>query len=215
MPGKSKLKAESAPKTLQQKTESVNNYIAVVVLVSVIVVAICGILLNSLTRSLITHQKAVSAQEKASRDLDAKLENIPVLIENYNALGDKQKLIENGLPDTEDFPQLVVIMGNMSSTAGIQLKSIAPLNAPITDGSEAPAETTKNNSASHYMFSITVEGTYPRIVSLVKDIEKSARPMQAQSMQLRGTGSNISAEIVVKTFYQGPAEVKDKEETIK
>jgi Tfp pilus assembly protein PilO len=204
--------SKNAPKPKPTKKElSANNYVAIVVAIVLVIVLISGFVANSLIRDIILNTKVIAAKQKAISDLNTKLDDAPKLIEAYNQLGSRKDLIKHSLPNTADFPQLVSIIESMGGTAGVTVKSVEP-SAGVTAQTTGPAN---NSSAKPYVFSTTLEGPYPKILALLKNIEISSRPMKVSSVQFTGNSGNVAAEIVITTYYQDPADIKDKTEVIK
>ena len=51
-------------------------------------------------------------------------------------------------------------------------------------------------------FSVTVTGDYGSMQGVVSTFERSIRPIQIQTLDLNGTGSNLSMTITAQTYYQ-------------
>lgn len=202
-------KPQAKSSVLAKKELSNNNYIAAVVVITLLIVVICGLVGKGLISSLILNTKVVAGEYTANKDMDNKLENIPQLIDNYNKLGYKKDLIAQSLPNTPDFPQLVTLMQGVSTASAVKMKSIAP-DASGTTGGAAAAD-----SASPYIFSVSIVGSYPQVVEFFKNLELSSRPMRVQNVQLSGEDSNLTAEVTLQTYYQGKADISDKEEAVK
>src|SRR4051812_16493789 len=98
---------------------STNNYLVAVTIVSLLIVIVCGFAGKALAGKIVLDTKLILGKTKAKQDLDTKLKNIPVLIDNYDNLHDKQTLISDGLPTAPDFPEVITIMQNIASSSGV------------------------------------------------------------------------------------------------
>ncbi|HUC86895.1 MAG TPA: hypothetical protein VMR75_01015 [Candidatus Saccharimonadales bacterium] len=208
-----------------KRDSKANNYIAVIAVVTVLVVLVCGLAAKSLLGSIILDGKLIVHTNQAKTDLDTKLRNIPILISNYNALGSKQQLIADALPNDPDFPALISIAQAMSADSGLTLKSISPDNsasntavnpgavgAAVTPGATTSVSSTK---PTPYLFDVEVAGTYPQVVHFFDDVQLSARPMKVVNTDFNGDGSALQVSIILQTYYQGAANTNDKTETLK
>jgi Tfp pilus assembly protein PilO len=196
-----------------------NNYVAIVAVITVLIVLLCGFFAKALIGSIIINGKLILDTNQAKNDLDTKLKNIPILIDNYNSLGSKQQLIADALPSTADFPGLVSIAQAMSSDSGVTLKSISPdasgaaAAAPATASPTAAAPS--SSQPTPYQFDVEIVGTYSQVVQYFQDVELSARPMKVISTQLSGDGTALQVSSVLQTYYEGSANTADQTETLK
>jgi Tfp pilus assembly protein PilO len=219
--------AVKAQKAVAKHEISTNNYIAIVAVVTLLVVLVCGFVGKFLISSIILNTKVVAGETTATFALDTKLKNIPVLIDNYHNLGDKQKLIKDGLPNTADFPQIISIAQNMASQAGVQLKSVSPESAAGTTssstgataatstGSTSSGSTSTPSGAQPYTYSVTVVGSYSRIVDFFRNVELSVRPMKVVQTEFNGDSGNVSVDAKIQTYYQDKAKIDDSTEVVK
>jgi hypothetical protein len=225
----SKTTKGTTPKPTKKEL-SANNYLVMVVGISLVVVVAAAFAGSTLIPKIITNIKVMSGKQRAVSDLNDKVERAPKLIAAYDQLGSRQTLIMNALPTTSDFPQLISIAEAMGAAAGVQVKSVTPTLlgsdsaiAPPAAGSAAagaaPAAPATTSPAAgqftNYNFSVQVVGSYPRILEMLKNIETSARPLKIGAVEFRGDGSTLNADIHLTTFYQGPAKIDDTMEAVK
>ncbi len=206
--------AAKSSKVVAQRESKANTYIAIVAVITVLVVVVCGFIAKSLIGSIITDSQLIIKQNTANNDLSTKLQNIPQLINNYNSLSNKQQLIADALPSNPDFPQLVSIAQAMSLDSGVTLKSVAPTANSGTGSTTATPTPGSSVGAQPYQFNVQVEGTYGQVVQFFKDIELSARPIKVLSTQLTGDGTALQADISLQTYYEGPATINDQTEPL-
>jgi hypothetical protein len=205
----------------------------VLLLITLLVVGGAGLVGKTLFTGIVRDTKVLDAKSKANKQLDKNLEAAPKLVENYNALSDRRDLIANALPNTSDFPGLIALLENMSGQIGVTLKSVSPslsataaapapagaAGATTTTGTAATASTATGTieppAAQPYSVSVAFDGNYTSLQQLLKSIELSARPMRVTSVQMSGSGSSLSAEVEITTYYQDKATLPFKTETVK
>lgn len=212
-----------------KKQLSTNNYIAAVVAGTLILVLVCGLIGKGLINSLIINTKLVAHKAQAKHDLDTKLANIPILLSNYDGLGNKKQLISDGMPTGPDFPQVISILQGVGSAAGVDVSSIDPsssdtstnggsatTSAPAATGSgTAPPAGDSGNSPTPYTFQTTITGPYAQIVAFFKNLELSDRPMHVTATDIASQTGQLTINATIQTYYQGKADISDKTEQIK
>jgi hypothetical protein len=197
---------------------SANNLLIVLILITLIVVGVTGILGKNLVKTIIRDTKVVNAKQKADQQLTTDLDNAPSLISSFQSLGSQATIITDSLPVTSDLPGLISTLENMAGTSGVRLKSVDPTQ---TFGALAPATGTTATTTSTvpvpqtYVFTVNFEGNYAAIQKLLGTIEISARPILVQSIQLIGTGNDITGTMNLQTYYQSKAVLPISQETIK
>lgn len=202
-------------KTLEKRTTSVNNYIALMAFLSLMAVLVTGFILNSLGRDFIMNTKVVIGKQKAVSDLDKKIENAKSLVESYEDLGSRRDLIEHAMPNTKDFPQMVTLINNAAQSAGVRVEALNP-NPPSFAGTAAESTSASGESqAVEYKFGMDVEGSYPRIRDFIRNLELSARPIKVDSISIRGNGEALNVSMIATTYYQAEANLEDKKEPVK
>lgn len=196
-------------KAVEKREVSANNYIAVLIVVTVLVVLISAYFAKGLIASDIRNGKVIGYQSTANNQLEAKLKAAPVLIENYRQLGAKRDTLAHALPTDPDFPELVIIAQNMAANAGVALASVSPVDAIATTG--APSTT---GAAVPYQFNVEVGGTYPQIVQFFRNVELSVRPIRVVSSDFSGSDGALRASVTLGTYYKAKASLADKTETV-
>lgn len=200
--------------TLDKRTTSVNNYIAIMVVVSLLAILVAGFIVNILGREFIMNTKVIIGKQTAVSDLAKKKENADALISSYDNLGQRRELIEHAMPNTTDFPQIVTLVNNAAQTAGVRVKALTP-NATSISSSATPAATPVEGQATPYKFGIDVEGSYARVRDFIKNLELSARPIKVDAITIRGDGDSLNVSIRGTTYYQAEASLEDKVEPVK
>ena len=227
--------ASSSKVAKQTEQMSGNNLIIVLTLITFLVVGIAVLAAKALIGSITLDNKVLAAKSKANNTLQKDVDAAPKLVDAYTALGSQAGEIADGLPNTADFPGLLVLLENMSNDAGLRLKTIAPAIATgsLSTTSTAPTSTASTTSSTTgtsgstsgdasqapqpqpFDFSVNFDGRYDTLLKLLDHLEKSARPMRITGMQITGSGSALSGQINAETYYQDKAQLPFSTETIK
>jgi Tfp pilus assembly protein PilO len=196
-----------------------NNLYIVLVLVSLLVVGVTVIVTKTLIGSIAINTKVVSAKSLAKKQLTADLTAAPQLVDAYSALGSQSQVLADALPNTADFPGLIVTLENMGNNAGIQLKSVDPNAGGGAVSIAAPGGATTSSVSTPgpetYPFAVSFSGTYDGLQKFLSEVETSARPMRVIGLELSGSGSSLTGDIDMQTFYQAQGQLPFSEETIK
>lgn len=202
-----------------KKQLSNNNLLIVLLLVTLLVIGGAVLVGKVLITDIVRNTKVLSAQSTANKNLDADLNAAPQLVDQYGQLSSSASILADALPTTQDFSGLLVELEAMAGSAGITLKSVAPSQtvAVAIDGT-TPTTTTKAGSVptpQNLAFTVSVAGNYASLQKLFDAFEKSARPMRVTGAQLSGSGSQLTAELTMTTYYQDKAQLPFSKETIK
>jgi Tfp pilus assembly protein PilO len=190
-----------------------NNLIIIMLLVTLLVLGISGFAANLLVKSIGTDSKVVGAKAKAESQLKEDLKVAPNLVSAYDALGPEGAILDDALPTTADFPALIVLLENITTDAGMKLKTIAPTTAgTVAPAPDAPGSTP---AVQTYSFIVNVDGRFDSIMTLMDHLEKSARPMRVTGLHLSGSGNALSGEIDLDTYFQPKSELPFSKEQIK
>jgi hypothetical protein len=204
-------------KVATKKELSTNNYIAAIMAGTLIIVIVCGLVGKGMVHSLVINTKVIAGQAQAKGNLDTKLNNIPILLNNYQNLGSAKQLIADGLPTSPDFPQIISILQGISAASGVTLSGASPaasdsVSDSATTATPAAAATTTSPTSgtpTPYLFGCTVAGPYAQIVSFFQNLNLSDRPMRVTSAQFAGSTGNVSVNLTIQTYYQAEASVND------
>lgn len=201
----------------KQQQLSGNNLLIVMLLITLLVVGISGLVGKSLVTTALRDKKVLEKKSLAEKQLEKNIEAAPRLIDSYGQLGEKASVVANALPNTPDFPSLIVTLENMGRGAGIKIKSVTPVQAGSTDEADAAPVATSDTAPKPqpYKFGIAFSGSYVGLAKLLTEIETSARPMRVLDIQLTGSGSALTGVVDVETYYQDKAELPFGKETVK
>jgi hypothetical protein len=226
----------------KQQEMSSNNLIIIMVLITLLVVGVTAIVTKTLWDDISLNSKVVSAKSLAAKNADADVSAAPGLVDAYDNLGNQTALLSDALPNTSDYPSLIVEMENIANDSGMKLKTVAPNSAGLsaTSGSVSGASSAASSSSSSnsvvagssassassstglpnlspqdYPFTMTVEGNYTGLLKLLGDLETSARPMRVSGISISGGGTSMTAEVSVDTYWQPAAQLPFGTETVK
>lgn len=200
--------------TLDKRTTSVNNYIAIMVVVSLLAILVTGFIVNLLGKEFIMNTKVIIGKQQAVSDLGKKKDNADSLMSSYENLGQRRELIEHSMPNTPDFPQIVTLVNNAAQSSGVRVKAISPNAVSLTSAAMTPVAPVEGQ-ATPYMFGIDIEGPYARVRDFIKNLELSARPIKIDSISIRGDGDSLNVSMRGTTYYQPEATLEDKVEPVK
>lgn len=191
-----------------------NNYIIVILLISLVVLGITAIVGKSLVTTVIRDTKVMAKKDAADKQLEKNLVTSADLISNYKALGEK-KLIDTSLPTTRDFSGLIAMLEKMSGSAGITLKDVTPASVGAADLSVKAPQAAGEATPKTLLFSATVIGSYASLTAFLDAAEHASRPIRVTAIQITGSGSQLNANISMTTYYQGKASIPFKLEEVK
>lgn len=193
---------------------STNNFIIVASLVTLIAVILSIVGLKNLIPQLLLNNRVIAKKSLAANQLATNLQNIPTLKQNYAALGGNANLISDSLPAKPDFPAIVSAMDVMASSSGIKLKSVSPSATATLANPGAPAGAAAT-TPQPVSFSITLEGSYDAVLKFLTNIELSSRMTKVVSVNQAGPSTGQTYQASLTTFYQPPADLSLKMETVK
>ena len=201
--------------TLDKRTTSVNNYIVIMVVVSLLAVLVTGFIVNILGREFYMNTKVIIGKQQAVSELGKKKDNADSLINSYENLGQRRDLIEHAMPNASDFPQIVTIVNNAAQSSGVRIKGISPNAVSVTAIATPESTTPTEGQATLYKFGMDVEGSYARVRDFIRNLELSARPIKIDAISIRGDGDSLNVSMRGTTYYQPEASLEDKLEPVK
>lgn len=206
-------------KTKKTSELSGSNLLIVMLLISLLVVGVTVLVGKTLVGTIIRDTKVVQKKSAADSQLSRNIEAAPQLVASYSDLGSKATTVANALPNTADFPSLIVTLENMGRGAGLRIKSVAPVQqgsvATEEDSGATAATGSLTPTPQAYPFGISFTGSYASLTKLLQEIETSARPMRVLDIQLTGSGSALNGTVNIETYYQAAAELPFGKETVK
>lgn len=181
------------------------NHLIMICLVALVIVVVPALIIGiNLGSQLSFNNRVLSKKTAAKKQLEANIAALPALRSSYNDLGGKEKLIMRSLPTRPDYPALATSMQLLTGVSGIKLNSVSPPGPGVS--AEGPIATD---------FTIEGEGSYANILRLLSNLQLSARPLRINAVSVSGTGSSMSIQAHLTTYYQAAKSITPKTEVVK
>jgi Tfp pilus assembly protein PilO len=203
----------AATKKTDQMSSS--NLIIMMLLITLIAVGVTVLVSKSLVTTIIRDGKVVQKKSAAEKQLTKDVDAAPNLVSSYGELNEKGAVLADALPNNPDFPSLIVTLENMSRTAGLKLKNVAPSLATSDTEPQATGDSSVAPVPQPYKFSVGFTGGFVGLSKLLTTLETSARPMRVLDIQLTGGGSSLNGLLDVETYYQAKAVLPIGKEIVK
>jgi len=113
--------------------------------------------------------------------------------------GDNAKIVLDALPSSYDFPGLTTSLENLLANQDVKIDGITGTDDEIAQGAN---QTSSTPAPVAMPFSMSVEGSYNNLQTVVSALGRSIRPMQIQTMDLTGGSGNITLSVTAQTYYQ-------------
>lgn len=114
--------------------------------------------------------------------------------------GPNSKIILNALPSTYDFPALTSSIEKILKSQNLSVASITGTDDQVNQQENASSPTPQ---AVEMPFSFTVNNAnYESVNQLMSALQRSIRPIQVDSVNISGGGSNLTVVVNAHTYYQ-------------
>lgn len=173
------------------------------------------------------NNKVIGAKNKAAGTLADNVENIEELKESF-------KPLEAGaIPNVNPDKVLSALPAELATSAfgtslekvfapqsGVTLTSVQ-IQASSNEGGDLLADSLVTSDSSEASVptpisaTIVAAGSYEQIATFVKNLERSIRPIQVDTFDIRGTSTNLQATIELTTYYQPAKKFTIVEEELK
>jgi hypothetical protein len=130
--------------------------------------------------------------------------------------GDNAKIVLDALPSRYDFPALISSIEKIANLDHAPLQSVIGTdesNTGTQDGTTSNAASAQADSQT-IPFSVTTQTDYNTAQTLVKDLERSIRPMDITRFSIHGNGGSMNETIEATTNYQQPVSLQIKEKEV-
>lgn len=213
------LKPKGSLKLPQFKTEQ-SRLIAQVALAAAVIV-FCLLSAKTLLGQALYQQRVISAKQTAVKRLKNDLAAVNALGTQYHAFvsanpniiggaatgqgasdGDNAQIVLDALPSRYDFPALTSAVEKIMRDRGLSVSSISGSDSTLgnqTTASPTPTPVTMS-------LTISAQGNYNSIQSLIADFERSIRPFNINTLQLSGNQNSMQLSASLDSYYQ-PAKV--------
>lgn len=113
--------------------------------------------------------------------------------------GNNVKIVLDALPSTYDFPGLATSLATLLNDQNVVIHS-------ITGTDDQVAQSTNQASATPVPvpipFTVGTSGTYAGAQSVISAFQRSIRPIQIQTLDLAGSGDELTLTVSAQTYYQ-------------
>ncbi|MBA3757871.1 hypothetical protein H0X09_03330 [Candidatus Saccharibacteria bacterium] len=199
-----------------------NNMILVVMAVSAIITVFCLVSAKALLSQASYQRKVISEKDKAVDQLKENVKAGKELAAQYNVFekadpniiggkggdlpgegpldGDNPRIVLDALPSQYDFPALASSVEKIVTSA-----ALIPSELGGTDEGQdslAAPEPTANPTPSEMGFTLEVSNTYLTLQTLIKDLERSIRPIDVQTVEFAGKEDAMTLTIKARTYFQ-------------
>lgn len=194
--------------TKRLQIEKSNTKVLIAISVAVVFLVFSLVATQALYKQLKYQNSVISLRNKAVDQLKKNISATKELEAQYivfdtapkSIVGNSDpnsKVVLNALPSKYDFPALATSLESLLNTSGVSISSITGTDDQIT-----AEQSSIEPKPVEIPFTITAKGSYASIQNLVKNIERSTRPIKIVNITLKGTDSNMEAAIKASTYYQ-------------
>lgn len=206
-------KHSAMPTTKRQAIQGARNVVIIAMIVAAVVVSFSAIGLKMLWDLRAFNSRVTSRKEAVRDQLIINLENAQELQTAFNIFETQDVNSEEvlgALPSRYDFPALATSIEALAARSGLQLASFNGDDLGAT-----AANTTTSPTPVEMEFNIEVNGPFSDIKKFVSNLDLSIRPMKITSIELRGGEDDMTAQMVVETYYQPRVNLDLETETIR
>jgi hypothetical protein len=128
--------------------------------------------------------------------------------------GDNAKIVLDALPSRYDFPALISSIEKIANLDNAPLQSVTGTDESITSAEDGTNNTATGSGAQAIPFSISTQTDYNTTQTLIKDLERSIRPVDIIRFSIHGNGGSLNATVETNTYYQQPINLQIKEKEV-
>lgn len=201
----------------RQQIQNANRTMLIWVAVASAIVTVCLVLGYSFVQTIMYSNKVISEKNKVNKVLKDNITAIPGLKDNVNKLQTNKNLIALKASPNDTAFQVVIdalptVDDRTALGASLQQKILAQSGVAIeqvsvTDSGSSVIGTTGvegenvSTEVQTINFSFTIAGTYDSIAQAIKDIERTIRPINIDSVTIQGTSDALQATVNATTYY--------------
>lgn len=207
-----------AKRVSQKRTqlEKANTRMVITVGVAAFIVVFSLVASQALWKRMSHQAQVINAKEEARNQLETNIETVDDLQLAYNTFisaddnvlggnptgqgdkdGDNAKIVLDALPSKYDFPALATSLEKVLKDNNSNINSIS--------GTDEEAENVDSPSADgpvEVPFELSATGNYQSTQDLLSLLQRSIRPIQAQTLSLSGSNSDLVMNLTAVTYYQ-------------
>jgi Tfp pilus assembly protein PilO len=194
--------------TKRLQIEKSNTKVLIAIGIAVVFLVFSLVATQALYKQFKYQNKVISLRSKAVKQLEKNIDATKELEAQYIAfdtspesiIGNSDpnsKVVLNALPSKYDFPALATSLEGLLNTSGVSISSITG-----TDDQVTAEQSSVSPKPIEIPFTISAKGSYASVQTLIKNIERSTRPVKINTLTFTGTDNDISVEITGVTYYQ-------------
>lgn len=126
--------------------------------------------------------------------------------------GDNATIVLDALPSEYDFPALATSLEKLVLGQKVQIASITGTDDEVAQSS---TQATSKPQPVPMPFSLSVQGSYQNLQSLVGVLNSSIRPFQIKTIQISGDQKSMSMNISAQTYYQPAKSLNITDQVVK
>lgn len=127
--------------------------------------------------------------------------------------GDNAKIVLDALPSKYDFPALVTSIEKMLMSANNVI--VTSIGGTDEELAQSENQETIDPESIPVSFSFEVQGNYDSVQEVVRNLQKSIRPISVNSVGLSGSNDALVLEVNATTFYKPEKIIDIKTETVR
>jgi hypothetical protein len=222
------MRFQFKPSIKHVQINKANNLIFIVVALSALVVSFSLVSAKTLLGQSSFQHKVLKEKNTAIKDLKDNIEAANTLKTQYDTFenanpnilggqggtnvnstgssdGDNAKIVLDALPASYDFPALTSSLEKIIENDHLTVQGISgtdntqTINNPT--GTTSTASTTPGSSQT-LPFTVTIQTDYNSSLNLVKDFERSIRPVDVTGITMSGRSSSLNISMQAVTYYQ-------------
>jgi hypothetical protein len=219
--------------------DKANNMMLIVVAVATVVTVFSLVSAKALLAQSSYQRKVIGEKTKAVKQLKSSISAANTLKGQYEVFekadpniiggkggtspgegprdGDNARIVLDALPNQYDFPALTSSIEKIANDDHIPLQSVGGTDV----GGQSASSTTSSNKGGGQSqptpipFSISTRADYGTVLVLLKDLERSIRPIDITQFTLSGAANSMTASIQTNTYYQLPVSLQVGEKVVK
>lgn len=194
--------------------DKANSTVLIATAISAAIVVFCLFAGKALVDKIGYQNDVIGKRKDANNQLQKNIESVNSLVLSYSAFNDtpesvigtpdkNSKIVLDALPSKYDFPALATSLDGIVTGAGMTVESITGVDEEVTatQSSITPQPVTVT-------FKLNARGSYDAAQALIRDLQRSIRPMKINTVKLEVQESNlIGISIEGETYYQPSTEI--------
>ncbi len=204
----------------------------IIIAVAAFVTVFCLVASNAVLGQNKYQSRVISKKETAHNQLKKNLQAFNSLTQSYKALvsaplnviggsssgsapndGDNAKIILDALPSSYDFPALTSSIEKVLTDQSLSITSIEGTDDQVNQQNNVSSS---NPQAVSIPFTFTVgNANYLSVQHLITSLQQSIRPIQIDSIDLKGGADNMNVTVSAHTYYQPAKSLGISKEVVK